>query len=127
MMAGGHGDGSDIPHREAEGALGAAPFARRGVGARPRRAARRAAGRAAAVRAGLERLGVKAGDRVAAFTPNQPEAVVAFLAASSLGAIGSSCSPDFGLQGVLDRFGQIEPTVLFGASSCLYAGKRHDL
>jgi acetoacetyl-CoA synthetase len=81
----------------------------------------------AAARAGLERLGVRSGDRVAAFTPNQPEAVVAFLAASSLGAIWSSASPDFGLEGVLDRFGQIEPKVLFAASSSLYNGKSHAL
>ncbi|MGH7378582.1 MAG: AMP-binding protein, partial [Candidatus Methylomirabilales bacterium] len=81
----------------------------------------------ARARAGLARLGVKAGDRVAAFTPSLPEAVVAMLAASSLGAIWSSASPDFGLQGVLDRFGQIEPRVLIAAGESLYAGKRHPL
>ncbi|HZN59847.1 MAG TPA: acetoacetate--CoA ligase [Planctomycetota bacterium] len=75
----------------------------------------------------LERCGVRPGDRVAAFTPNVPEAVVAMLAAASLGAIWSSCSPDFGPQGVFDRFGQIEPTVLFAADECLYGGKRHAL
>jgi acetoacetyl-CoA synthetase len=76
---------------------------------------------------GLARLGVRPGDRVAAFTPNLPEAVVAMLAATSLGAIWSSCSPDFGPQGVLDRFGQIEPRVLLAADGYLYAGKRHPL
>ena len=57
--------------------------------------------------------GVKPGDRVAGYLPNIPEAVAAMLAASSLGAIWSSCSPDFGTTGILDRFGQIEPAVLF--------------
>lgn len=75
----------------------------------------------------LGRAGVGAGDRVAAFTPNVPEAIVAMLATSAIGAIWSSCSPDFGLQGVLDRFGQIEPKVLLAADECLYAGKRHAL
>ncbi|HVR75884.1 MAG TPA: acetoacetate--CoA ligase, partial [Planctomycetota bacterium] len=76
---------------------------------------------------GLLALGVRPGDRVAAFTPNVPEAVIAMLAASSIGAIWSSTSPDFGPQGVLDRFGQIEPRVLFAADGYLYAGKRHAL
>ena len=57
--------------------------------------------------------GVGPGDRVAGFMPNMPETVMATLAAASLGAIWSSCSPDFGVQGVLDRFGQIEPKILF--------------
>jgi acetoacetyl-CoA synthetase len=81
----------------------------------------------ARARAGLERLGVRAGDRVVAFTPNLPEAVIAMLAAASLGAIWSSTSPDFGPQGVLDRFGQIAPRVLFAADGYVYAGKRHAL
>jgi acetoacetyl-CoA synthetase len=81
----------------------------------------------ARARAALSSLGVKEGDRVAAFTPNVPEAVVALLAAASLGAIWSSCSPDFGPQGVLDRFGQIEPKVLFAADGYVYSGKRHAL
>jgi acetoacetyl-CoA synthetase len=81
----------------------------------------------ARLRSGLLRLGVAPGDRVAAFTPNQPEAVAALLAASSLGAVWSSCSPDFGVQGVVDRFGQIGPKVLFAATACLYGGKRHPL
>jgi len=74
---------------------------------------------------GLSELGVGEGDRVAGFTPNVPEAVVAMLATSAVGAIWSSCSPDFGPQGVLDRFGQIEPKVLFASDGYLYAGKRH--
>ena len=74
----------------------------------------------------LRREGVEAGDRVAAYVPNMPEAVIAMLAASSLGAVWSSCSPDFGVQGVLDRFGQIEPKILFSADGYFYNGKRHD-
>jgi acetoacetyl-CoA synthetase len=67
--------------------------------------------------------GVGEGDRVAGFMPNMPETVVAMLAATSLGAVWSSCSPDFGIQGVLDRFGQIEPKVLFCPDGYYYAGK----
>jgi acetoacetyl-CoA synthetase len=70
--------------------------------------------------------GVVAGDRVVGFMPNLPETVVAMLAATSLGATWSSCSPDFGIKGVMDRFGQIEPTVLFTADGYFYAGKQHD-
>ena len=80
----------------------------------------------ARVAAGLADAGVVAGDRVAAFVPNVPEAAIAMLAAASLGAIWSSCSPDFGVQGVLDRFGQIQPKVLFTADGYFYAGKRLD-
>ncbi len=80
----------------------------------------------ARVAAGLRAEGVVAGDRVAGFLPNLPEAVVAMLATTSIGAIWSSCSPDFGLQGVLDRFGQIEPKVLFAADGYFYAGKQID-
>ncbi len=69
--------------------------------------------------------GVKAGDRVAGFLPNLPEAVAAALAAASLGAIWSSCSPDFGVRGVLDRFGQIEARVLLGVNGYPYGGKQH--
>ncbi len=76
--------------------------------------------------AALRASGVAAGDRVAGYLPNVPEAIVAALAAASIGAIWSSCSPDFGVQGVLDRFGQIEPKVLFSADGYLYAGKTHD-
>ncbi len=71
----------------------------------------------------LAAAGVRKGDRVAGYLPNLPESIAATLAAASLGAIWSSCSPDFGVQGVLDRFGQIEPKVLFCADRYLYAGK----
>ncbi len=80
----------------------------------------------ARVAAALREHGVRSGDRVAAFLPNIPEAVIAMLAAASIGAVWSSCSPDFGVQGVLDRFGQIEPKILFTADSYTYAGKRLD-
>jgi acetoacetyl-CoA synthetase len=76
--------------------------------------------------AALRASGVGAGDRVAGYLPNMPEAIVAALAAASIGAIWSSCSPDFGVQGVLDRFGQIEPKVLFSADGYFYGGKAHD-
>jgi acetoacetyl-CoA synthetase len=71
----------------------------------------------------LRAAGVAPGDRVAGYLPNLPEAVIAMLAATSLGAIWSSCSPDFGVQGVLDRFGQIEPKVLFTVDGYWYNGK----
>jgi acetoacetyl-CoA synthetase len=71
----------------------------------------------------LEAAGVRPGDRVAAFMPNMPETVVAMLATASLGATFTSCSPDFGVQGVVDRFGQVEPKVLFGCDGYLYNGK----
>jgi acetoacetyl-CoA synthetase len=75
--------------------------------------------------AGLRALGVGKGDRVAALLPNQPETVIAMLAAASLGAIFSSCSPDFGAPGILDRFGQIAPAVLIGIEGYAYAGRWH--
>ena len=75
---------------------------------------------------GLAAAGVSAGDRVAGFLPNLPEATIAMLATASLGAIWSSCSPDFGVHGVLDRFGQIAPKVLFTADGYFYAGKKID-
>ncbi len=75
----------------------------------------------------LRASGVKPGDRVAAYIPNIPGAVIAMLAATSIGAIWSSCSPDFGVQGVLDRFGQIEPRILFSADGYLYNGKTIDV
>ena len=80
----------------------------------------------ARVRAGLERLGVGFGDRVAAYLPNSPEALVAMLATASLGAIWTSCSPDFGPHSVIDRFAQISPTVLLGVDGYAYGGKRFD-
>src|SRR5688572_3656774 len=75
----------------------------------------------------LKTAGVVPGDRVAALLPNIPEAVIAMLAATTLGAVWSSCSPDFGAQGVMDRFGQIEPKILFAANGYLYNGKEIDL
>ncbi len=81
----------------------------------------------AAFAAALRRDGVRAGDRVVGFVPNAPEAVVAMLASASLGAVWSSCSPDFGTEGVLDRFGQVEPKVLVAADGYRYAGKRIDV
>ena len=74
----------------------------------------------------MKDAGVISGDRVAGFIPNLPEAVIAMLAASSLGAIWSSSSPDFGIKGVLDRFSQIEPKIVFAADGYFYAGKRFD-
>ncbi len=71
----------------------------------------------------FKRHGLEKGDRVAAMLPNMPEAVAAMLAATSLGAIWSSCSPDFGVKGVLDRFGQIEPKVFLGCDGYWYNGK----
>ena len=73
--------------------------------------------------AALRNLGVVSGDRVAGFMPNVPEAIIAMLAAASIGAIWSSCSPDFGINGVMDRFGQIEPVVLFACDGYFYNGK----
>jgi acetoacetyl-CoA synthetase len=76
--------------------------------------------------AALSADGVKAGDRVAGFVANVPEAVVAALGAAAIGAVWSSCSPDFGVQGVLDRFGQIEPSVLVAVDGYWYGGKPYD-
>ena len=74
--------------------------------------------------AALRAAGVGPGDRIAGFVPNVPETLVAMLAATSLGAIWSSCSPDFGSAGVVDRFGQIEPRVLVGVDGYVYGGRR---
>jgi len=74
----------------------------------------------------LRSSGVGVGDRVAGFMPNVPETVIAMLATASLGAVWSSCSPDFGINGVVDRFGQIAPKVLFSADAYGYGGKRFD-
>ena len=71
----------------------------------------------------LRGMGVKKGDRIAGFLPNMPEAIVSMLATSSLGAIWTSCSPDFGVQSVLDRFGQVEPKVFICVDAYLYNGK----
>jgi len=75
----------------------------------------------------LRAAGVKRGDRVAAFIPNMPEAIIAMLATASIGAVWSSASPDFGIQGVLDRFGQIEPVVLFTVDGYWYNGKQQPI
>ncbi len=80
----------------------------------------------AAVAAGLRALGVGRGDRVVAYLPNIPEAIVAFLATASIGAVWSSCSPDFGPRSVVDRFAQIEPKVLFAVDGYRYGGKDFD-
>ncbi len=82
--------------------------------------------RVAACARGLARLGVTTGDRVAGFMANVPETVIAMLATTSLGAIWSSSSPDFGFQGVMDRFGQIEPKVLIATDGYRYQGKAFD-
>jgi len=80
----------------------------------------------ASVALALRGLGIEAGDRVAGYVPNIPEAVIAFLACASLGAVWSSCSPDMGSVSVVDRFRQIEPKVLFAVDGYRYAGKRFD-
>ena len=71
----------------------------------------------------MRKLGINKNDRVAGFLPNIPEAVIAMLATASIGAIWSSCSPDFGIKGVLDRFSQIKPKLIFSSSSYKYNGK----
>ncbi len=80
----------------------------------------------AALAAGLRELGLERGDRVVAYLPNIPEAIVAFLATASIGAIWSSCSPDFGPASVIDRFAQIEPKVLIAVDGYRYGGKDFD-
>jgi len=74
----------------------------------------------------LRREGIQEGDRVVGFLPNMPHAVIAALGSAAIGAVWSSCSPDFGAQGVLDRFGQIEPRILVSADAYFYGGKTHD-
>jgi len=83
-------------------------------------------GAVARVRAGLLRSGVRPGDRVAAYLPNVPEAAIALLATASIGAVWSSCAPEFGTRSVIDRFGQIEPAVLLTIDGYRYAGKEVD-
>jgi len=80
----------------------------------------------ASVARSLRQAGVRTGDRVVGFMPNMPETVIAMLAATSMGATWSSCSPDFGIKGVLDRFGQIKPKVLFTADGYFFKGKQLD-
>ena len=74
----------------------------------------------------LKDAGVQSGDRVVGFMPNMPHSIIAMLAAVSIGAVWSSCSPDFGIKGVLDRFGQIQPKVLFTANGYAFKGKKID-
>lgn len=74
----------------------------------------------------LRQQGISSGDVVAGFLPNRPEAIVCMLAATSIGAIWTSCSPDFGVQGVLDRFGQVKPMVFIAANAYYYNGKTHN-
>ncbi|HET7567382.1 MAG TPA: acetoacetate--CoA ligase [Gaiellaceae bacterium] len=80
----------------------------------------------ARIAAALRELGVGPGDRVCAYLPNVPETVAAFFAAASLGAVWSSCAPEFGVRSVVDRFAQIEPTVLFAVDGYRYGGKDFD-
>ncbi|MBM7632806.1 acetoacetate--CoA ligase [Geomicrobium sediminis] len=82
--------------------------------------------RVSAVANGLKALGVERGDRVVSYMPNIPEAMVAMLATASIGAIWSSCSPDFGARTVVDRFIQIEPKVIFAVDGYRYNGKKYD-
>src|SRR5207248_1993395 len=79
-----------------------------------------------AVANALRQRGVKVGDRVVAYMPNTPQTIVAFLACASIGAIWSSCSPDFGTKSVIERFQQIEPVVLFAVDGYQYNGKIFD-
>ena len=83
------------------------------------------AGEVARVAGGLRDLGVRTGDRVAGLLPNGPHAIIALLAAASIGAVWSSCSPDFGAASVIDRFAQIEPTVLIAVDGYAYGGKEY--
>ena len=96
---------------------------------RPVRSVSQAELRAAVLRfaSALRREGIAPGDRVAGYLPNLPETIVAALGAAAIGAVWSSCSPDFGVQGVVDRFGQIEPKILVTADGYTYGGRRHDL
>ncbi|WP_448625021.1 AMP-binding protein [Geodermatophilus sp. URMC 64] len=83
-------------------------------------------GRVGALAAALRELGVGPGDRVAGYLPNIPEAVVALLATASIGAVWTSCAPDFGLRSVVDRLAQVEPVVLIAVDGYRWAGKAHD-
>ncbi|WP_349775413.1 acetoacetate--CoA ligase [Mesobacillus maritimus] len=80
----------------------------------------------AAIAAYLKDAGIKPGDRVVAYAPNIPETVAAFLACASIGAVWSSCAPEFGIKSVIDRFKQIEPKVLFTVDGYQYSGKKYD-
>ena len=102
------------------------PARLRAARARRARAGASCAPRSRACAAALRGLGVERGDRVVAYLPNIPEAIVAFLASASIGAVWSSCSPDFGPASVVDRFAQIEPKVLFAVDGYRYGGKDFD-
>jgi len=80
----------------------------------------------AGIPAALRAAGIEPGDRAAAYLPNLPEIVIAMLATTSIGATWSSCSPDFGINGVIDRFDQIKSRLLFCAFAYTYNGKQHD-
>ncbi|MFC4799347.1 acetoacetate--CoA ligase [Neobacillus sp. GCM10023253] len=80
----------------------------------------------AAMAAYLKSIGVKSGDRVVGYAPNIPETLTSFLACASIGAVWSSCAPEFGIQSVIDRFKQIEPTVMIAVDGYQYGGKRYD-
>jgi acetoacetyl-CoA synthetase len=80
----------------------------------------------ACVAKALKDAGVQVGDRVGGFMPNMPQTVFAMLASTSIGAVWSSCSPDFGIKGVLDRFGQIKPKILFAADGYSFKGRKFD-
>jgi acetoacetyl-CoA synthetase len=80
----------------------------------------------AGVAKALKDAGVQVGDRVGGFMPNMPQTVIAMLASTSIGAVWSSCSPDFGIKGVLDRFGQIKPKILFAANGYSFKGRKFD-
>mgnify|MGYP006283885901 CR=1 FL=1 len=81
-------------------------------------------GRVAGLARSMRDMGITRGDRVVGFMPNIPETIIAMLASASIGALWSSCSPDFGIQGVLDRFGQIEPRLIFTADGYTYKGRK---
>ncbi len=83
-------------------------------------------GAVARLAASLKEMGIQPGDRIVGFMPNMPETTIAMLAATSLGATWSSCSPDFGIKGVLDRFGQIKPRVIFTANGYSFKGRKFD-
>ncbi|MDT3396734.1 acetoacetate--CoA ligase [Streptomyces sp. B1866] len=83
-------------------------------------------GQVGALAAELRRLGVRPGDRVSGYVPNVPQAAVALLATAAVGGVWTSCSPDFGARGVLDRFRQVEPVVLFAVDGYTYGGRPHD-
>ena len=83
-------------------------------------------GQVGAAAATLRRLGVRPGDRVSGYLPNIPQAAIAFLATAAVGGVWTSCAPDFGARGVLDRFQQVEPVVLFTVDGYSYGGKTHD-